>query len=323
MTEKSILKDKYLMNNARGDKIMNIAMIKKDWKINKAVYMIVFPVIVHIIIFSYAPMVGVLMAFQNYNIKDGIFGSPWVGFKHFADFFNSYYFLRLLRNTFLLSFYDLVFGFPAPILFALLLNEIRNQKYKRMVQTISYMPHFISTVIIAGIIIDFFSSTGAITDIVTKLGGSRGNLLGMPRYFRTIFITSGIWQGLGFGSIIYIASLSKIDPELYEAADIDGAGRLKKAIYITLPSIAPTIIIMLILRIGNLLTVNSEKILLLYSPTTYSVADVIGTFVYRKGLVEYNYGYSTAVGLFNSIVNFTLLIVANFFSKKFSETSLF
>jgi len=145
----------------------------------------------------------------------------------------------------------------------------------------------------------------------------------MPRYFRTIFITSGIWQGLGFGSIIYIASLSKIDPELYEAADIDGAGRLKKAIYITLPSIAPTIIIMLILRIGNLLTVNSEKILLLYSPTTYSVADVIGTFVYRKGLVEYNYGYSTAVGLFNSIVNFTLLIVANFFSKKFSETSLF
>jgi len=323
MTEKSILKDKYLMNNARGDKIMNIAMIKKDWKINKAVYMIVFPVIVHIIIFSYAPMVGVLMAFQNYNIKDGIFGSPWVGFKHFADFFNSYYFLRLLRNTFLLSFYDLVFGFPAPILFALLLNEIRNQKYKRMVQTISYMPHFISTVIIAGIIIDFFSSTGAITDIVTKLGGPRGNLLGMPRYFRTIFITSGIWQGLGFGSIIYIASLSKIDPELYEAADIDGAGRLKKAIYITLPSIAPTIIIMLILRIGNLLTVNSEKILLLYSPTTYSVADVIGTFVYRKGLVEYNYGYSTAVGLFNSIVNFTLLIVANFFSKKFSETSLF
>jgi len=323
MTEKSILKDKYLMNNARGDKIMNIAMIKKDWKINKAVYMIVFPVIVHIIIFSYAPMVGVLMAFQNYNIKDGIFGSPWVGFKHFADFFNSYYFLRLLRNTFLLSFYDLVFGFPAPILFALLLNEIRNQKFKRVVQTISYMPHFISTVIVAGIIIDFFSSTGAIAEIIAKLGGPTGNLLGMPRYFRTIFITSGIWQGLGFGSIIYIASLSKIDPELYEAADIDGAGRLKKAIYITLPSIAPTIIIMLILRIGNLLTVNSEKILLLYSPTTYSVADVIGTFVYRKGLVEYNYGYSTAVGLFNSIVNFTLLIVANFFSKKFSETSLF
>ncbi|MDR1914136.1 MAG: ABC transporter permease subunit [Clostridiales bacterium] len=299
--------------------MVNITTIKKDFKRNWVVYLIALPVVVFFAVFAYAPMVGVLMAFQNYQIKGGFLGSPWIGLKNFTDFFKSYYFGRLIWNTFILSFYDLLFGFPAPILFALLMNELRSVRYKRVVQTITYMPYFISIVVIAGIIKDFFSSNGAITLLL----GSTSNLIGNVSSFRSIFVGTNIWQFLGFNSVIYMAALSGVDQELYDAAALDGAGRLGKALHVTLPSIMSTIIILLILRIGNLLTVSFEKILLLYAPSTYSVSDVITTFTYRKGLLESNYGYSTAVGLFNSALNFLMLVTANFTSKKLTETSLF
>lgn len=297
--------------------------IKTDFKINKAVYFMVAPVLLYFIIFSYIPMAGVLMAFEKFNIKQGILGSEWIWFKNFTDFFKSYYFFRLIKNTFLLSFYDLIFGFPAPIIFALLMNELTSKKFKKVIQTISYMPYFISVVVISGIIIDFFSSTGTITMIVAKFGGPQANLLGMPELFRSIFVSTNIWQHIGFNSVIYMAALAGIDQEQYEAAALDGAGRWKQTLHVTLPGISTTIIMLLILRLGQLMSVSFEKVILLYSPGTYSTADVISSFVFRKGLQEFNYGYSTAVGLFNSAMNFAILIFANKLSKKMSETSLF
>ena len=281
------------------------------------------PVVLYFIIFNYIPMAGIVMAFEKFTVKDGIFGSPWVGLKNFTDFFQSYYCFRVIRNTFLLSFYDLIFGFPAPIIFALLLNEVHSRVFKRSVQTISYLPYFISMVVIAGLIIDFTGSGGFITNILQNFGVKNENLLAKAEYFRTIFVSTNIWQNLGFGSIIYLASLSGIDPELYEAAVIDGAGKIKQIWHVTLPGISSTIIILLILRLGVMMTVSFEKVILLYSPITYETADVISSFTYRKGLLEFNYGYSTAVGLFNSVINFILILTANFLSRKYSETSLF
>ncbi|MDR1117223.1 MAG: ABC transporter permease subunit [Oscillospiraceae bacterium] len=243
--------------------------------------------------------------------------------KNFTDFFGSYYFVRLLRNTFLISALNIVFSFPAPIIFALLLNEVNAKYFKKTVQTMSYLPHFISMVVICGLIKDFTNSSGVITSIVVALGGAKRNLLSDPNLFRTIYVGSDIWQGIGFGSILYLAALSSVDQELYEAAVIDGAGRWKQTWHITLPGIAPTIIIMLIMRMGMLFSVGFEKIILLYNPMTYETADVISSFTYRKGLLEANYGYSTAVGLFNSVINFSMLLITNFLSRKFTETSLF
>lgn len=298
--------------------------IIKDFKKNKLLYIMILPVIIYYIIFHYIPMIGILMAFQNYSPFKGFFRSEWIGFKNFIDFFSSIYFWRVLRNTFLLSFYNLIFGFPVPIIFALLLNEIRISYFRRFISTVSYMPYFVSLVVIAGIIIDFTSSDGIITQILhTLFGIEKTNLLGKPEFFRTIYVASDIWQYFGFSSIIYLAALTSIDPELYEAAMVDGAGRFKQIWYISLPHILNVAIPLLILRIGTLLFVGHEKILLLYSPVTYETADVISTYVYRKGLQEFNYGYSTAVGLFNSVVNFILLIIANKLSRKYSETSLF
>lgn len=302
---------------------MNLTRVRKDWKTNKIVYLMVLPVIVYFAVFCYAPMAGVALAFERYSLKGGIFGSQWVGLQNFFDFFNSYYFGRLLKNTFLLSFYDLIFYFPAPIVFALLMNELVSKRFKKVVQTVSYMPYFVSMVVVAGIIIEFCSSTGAITGIVKALGGPDGNLLGMPRFFRSIFIGSNMWQFLGSSSIIIIAAITGIDQELYEAADLDGIGRFRKMIYITLPSISSTLLVLLILRLGFLFSVNFEKIILLYSPSTYSVSDVISSFTYRKGLLQFDYGYSTAVGLFNSLLNFITLVIANMLSRKYAETSLF
>ncbi len=302
---------------------MRIPEIRKDWKANWVLYAMILPVLVFVFLFNYIPMAGILMSFERFSPKLGVFGSQWIWFQNFKDFFTSYYFGRLLRNTFLLSFYDLVFAFPIPIAFALLLNEVRNKPFKKAVQTISYMPFFISMVVVAGLLIDFLSSTGGLTAIIGKLGGPTGNLLGMPGAFRPIYVLSNIWQGFGFGSIIYMAALTGIDEQLYEAAEIDGAGRWKQTLHITLPSLANTVVIMLILRMGSLMSVSFEKVLLLYSQSTYSTADVISTFVYRKGLLEANYGYSTAVGLFNSLLNLGFLVGANALSRKFSSTSLF
>lgn len=286
------------------------------------IYLMALPVIAFYIIFHYIPMYGITMAFQNYSINLGIMGSEWVGLEHFISFFKSYYFGTLLTNTLLISLYDLIFGFPAPLILALLINELSGTKFKKIVQTVSYVPHFISIVVICGIINLFTSSTGLFNDIVAFFGGKRSDMLSRPELFRTIYTTSGVWQGVGFGSIIYLAALSGVDPELYDAARIDGAGRFRQTLSITLPSILPTVTILLILRIGSLLSVGYEKIILLYNPITYSTADVISSFVYRKGVLDASYSYSTAIGLFNSVINFVLLVVANYASRKISETSL-
>ena len=295
-----------------------------DFRRNKAIYFMCIPIIVWYIIFCYWPMAGIVMAFQRFAPAKGIWGSPWIGFDNFTNFFTGPYFGRLLRNTAVLGILDLLVNFPAPILFALLLNEVKAAKFKKVVQTISYMPYFISMVVICGLIVDFTKSGGVISNVVASItGGESQNLLGNPNYFRPIFILSGTWQGVGYGSIIYLAALSGVDQELYEAAVVDGAGRWKQTIHITIPSILPTVIIMLIMRMGSVLQVASDKVLLLYSPATYEKADVISTYVYRVGLQNYDYGYSTAVGLFNSIVGTCLLLTTNAISKKYSETSLF
>lgn len=294
----------------------------KDLRHNKILYLMILPIVAYYLIFHYGPMYGLQIAFKKYTPGAGIWGSPWVGFKHFTSFFNSYYFWRLLRNTFLINFYELIFSFPIPIIFALLLNELRQERFKKTVQTVSYLPHFISLVVICGIVTDFVASDGLINDAIAFFGGERTPLLQKPGLFRTIYISSGVWQGMGFRSIIYIAALSSIDQEIYEAATIDGANRFQRVWHITIPGIAPTIVILLILNIGSMLSVGFEKILLLYNPAIYETADVISTFVFRKGLENYEFSYSAAVGLFNSIVNFTLLFIANNVSRRVTQYSL-
>lgn len=297
--------------------------IKKDFQKNKFVYLMALPGILFFIIFSYLPMGGLIIAFQDYKPKKGILSSPFVGFDNFIDFFSSVFFKRTVTNTLAISMLELLISFPVTIIFALLLNEVKNKKFKRTIQTVSYMPYFISMVVVAGIIIDFCSTKGPVTQLVSLFTGKTQNLLSVPEYWRPIYIISGLWQGLGFGSIVYIAALSGINQELYEAAVIDGANRWKQTWHVTLPGISSTIIIMLILKIGSMMNVGYEKTILLYNPQIYETADIISSYVYRKGLQEFNYGYSTAVSLFNYVINFILLIIANQLSKKYSESSLF
>jgi len=297
-------------------------LIVKDFKRNKLIYLMVVPMVVYLLIFCYYPMYGAIIAFKNFSPARGILGSPWVGLKNFKDFFGSYYFWRLLQNTFFISFWSIVFGFPAPIILALILNEVRGKVFKRVCQTVSYLPYFISLVVICGLIRNFCSEQGIINQLSVLLGGESGNLLSRPEDFRAIYVGSGIWQGIGWGSIIYLAAISGVDLELYDAATIDGAGRFRQIMHITIPCILPTIIILFLLNIGNILNVGFEKIILLYNPGTYSTADVISSFTYRRGLLENNFSYSTAVGLFNSVVNFIFLLTANTVSNRLSETSL-
>ncbi|MGO4537690.1 ABC transporter permease [Paenibacillus sp. 2TAB19] len=290
--------------------------------LNKYLYIMMIPVLAYYVIFHYAPMYGALIAFKEYSPMKGILGSDWVGLKHFYDFFNSYYFVRILKNTIVISLYSLIFEFPAPILLALLINEIRSKSFKRVAQTITYMPYFISLVVICGIITDFTNADGIINRLLMTLGYDGQAMLQKPELFRPIYILSEIWQRIGWESIIYIAALMSIDQEQYEAARMDGASRFKQIFYITLPGIMPTIAIMLILRMGNLLNVGFEKIILLYNPVTYETADVISSFVYRKGLLEFGWSYSSAVGLFNSVINLILLITANYISRRVNKSSL-
>lgn len=294
----------------------------RDIRKHKYLYLMAIPLVVWYIIFCYVPMYGVLMAFQNYNPRMGIAGSEWIGFTHFINFFKSKFFVRTMRNTLLISVYDILWGFPAPILFALLLNELRGKWFKKTVQTISYIPYFISLMVICGLLKSFCSSGGLFNDIRELFGLARIDLLARPELFRSLYVSSGIWQGIGFSSIIYIAALTNIDQGLYEAATIDGAGKFKQVLHITLPGILPTIMIQLILRVGSLMSVGYEKIILLYSPVTYETADVISTFVYRKGILDANYSYSAAVGMFNSVINFVLLIATNYVSRRSTENSL-
>lgn len=297
--------------------------IIKNLKKNAWLYIMFLPVIIYYIVFKYAPMFGIVIAFKDYNAFKGIWASPWVGFEHFINFFQSPYFWRLIRNTFLISFYGLVWGFPAPIILALLINELQDGMFKKVTQTITYLPHFVSSVVIVSILMSMLSpSNGVINNMIEALGGTRTYFMNDPKYFRSIYTAMGIWQSVGWGSIIYLAALTGVDAELYEACVIDGGGRLRQTWHITLPGIAPTIIIQLIFRVGNLLSVGSETIILMYNPTTYETADVISTYVYRRGLVEADYSFSTAVGLFNSLIALVLLTTTNKLAKTFGETSL-
>lgn len=295
----------------------------KNYRQHKALYWLCLVIMLYFFVFSYLPMGGLVMAFQNFKIAKGIFDSPFVGLFQFEKFFNSPYFGRIISNTLILSGYDLLFNFPAPILLAFLLNEVKNKAFKRTVQTVTYMPYFISMVVICGLIIDFTDSEGVVTRLVNALGGNVTSLIAEPSAFRSIFIVSNIWQSIGFNSIIYLAALSAVDQDLYEAAKIDGAGYFKQWLHVTLPGISATIVIMLILRVGQIMNVNFEKVILLYNTSTQVTADVISSYVYRVGLLDGQYSYSTAVGLFNSVINFVLLLVTNALSKRFTETSLF
>lgn len=289
---------------------------------HKYVYIMFIPVAAYYIMFHFIPMGGAVIAFKEYTAAGGVFGSRWVGLQHFKEFLSGVYFWRLLRNTLMINIYNLVFAFPAPILLALLLNEVRGAAFKRTVQTVTYLPHFISVVVAAGIILDFFAFDGLVNEVLKNLGFQPVMFMTEPGLFYGIYVGSGIWQHVGWDSIIYLATLTAIDPTLYEAAMMDGAGRWAKLRHITFPGILPTVVIMLILRIGNMLSVGFEKVMLLYNPSIYETADVISTYVYRMGLLNNDYSYSTAVGLFNSLVNFMLLVMANSLSKRLGENSL-
>lgn len=296
--------------------------VRKDWRRNRSLYFLVIPVVAFYIIFNYKPMYGAIIAFKEYTPALGISESPWVGFDNFRRFFSSVYFGRLIKNTILLSLYNLIFGFPAPIILALLLNEVRSKKFKSVAQTITYLPHFISLIVVTGMLTDFCITSGLFNDIIVLLGGERSPLLQNPSLYRTIYVASSIWQEIGWGSIIYLSALAGVDSQLYEAAQIDGAGKWKQLLHVTLPAIAPTIIIMFILKMGTLMNMGYEKTILLYNPSTYETADIISSYIYRIGLLEQDWSYSTAIGLFNSVINFGLLLITNKMSKRFSETSL-
>ena len=288
----------------------------------KYLYLIFFIPFIYYIVFQYWPMYVILISFQDYNVVKGISGSTWVGLKHFGKFLFDEYFWKLVRNTLLINVYGLLWGFPAPILLAILLNELKSEKFKKIIQNISYLPHFISTVVICGMLVNFLSSDGVINQIVRFFGGDSIQFLMYPQYFRTIYVASGVWQSVGWNSIIYLAALTSVDAEMYEAALIDGANRWHRIWYITLPSITPTISIMLILNLGRLMNLGHEKILLLYNGSTYETADVISTYVYRRGLLGNDFSYATAVNLFQAVVGVILVSVSNQVSKKVGETSL-
>lgn len=283
------------------------------------ILMLLLPVAFYIV-FKYAPMYGVLIAFKNYKVAKGILGSPWVGLKWINKFVADPFFWRAAKNTIILSSLSLLFGMPAPVILALLINEVRHPLYKRTVQSITYLPHFISTAVVVGMIISFLSFDGIINGMVKWFGSDPINFMREADSFRPIYVISGVWQNMGWGSIIYLAAISAINPELYEAAVVDGADRFKRIWYITIPGIVPTISIVFILQVGRMLNIAFEKVLLLYNPTIYDTADVIQTYAYRRGLVEQEFSYGTAINLFQSVIGIVLLIAANRLSKKLSGT---
>ncbi len=300
-----------------------VQRLSRDFKMNKYKYLLIIPVLIYLALFAYKPMYGIIIAFKNYKPTRGIMGSKWVGLLWFENFFKDIYFWRLLRNTFTLSALSILFGFPAPILLALLLNEIHHSGFKRTVQTITYMPYFISLVVTCSIIKIYCQENGLFSQIAMLFGGEKQNFLINPGAFRTIYVVSGIWQNIGWNSILYLAALSGIDQEQYEAARIDGANRFQQIWNITIPGILPTIMIMFVLRMGSILNVGYEKVLLLYTDNTFEVADVFSTYTYRLGFQSQQYSLSTAVGLFNTLVNICFLMLTNWFSRKTTESGLF
>ncbi len=303
----------------KSDFRRKLGLIGNNWEL----YLMVVPVILYYAIFCYWPMYGALIGFQDYNLRFGMSGSDWVGFDNFKTFLTSLNFFEVMGNTLTISVSTLIFSFPMPIILALLINEVRNKLFARTVQTITYMPHFISLVIVCSIVREFTADTGIVNEFCQLFGYNGDTMLANSKLFVPIYVVSGIWQEIGWNSIIYLAALSSVDQELYEAAEIDGAGRFAQTIHITIPGILPTIIILFIMKMGSMLSVGYEKILLLYNPGIYDTADVISTYTYRVGLIDANFGLSTAVGLFNSAINIVLLVATNKICDKLNGTSLF
>lgn len=302
-----------------------ISHMMKTLSRERYLYLMLIPGLLIYLFFCYLPMYGVIIAFKDFNPVKGILGSSWAnsyGFQYFIQFFKSVFFTRLLVNTVLLSLFNLLWGFPIPIIFALFVNEIKNGPFKKITQTISYLPHFISIVVVVGMMVSAFAPSGIVTTWLNGTFGVSPRFLSDPHWFRTMYISSEIWQQFGWSSIIYLAAFASIDVELYEAAKMDGATRFEQMRYITLPGISQTVIILLILACGNILSVGFEKIILMYSPATYSTADVISTYAYRVGLLQSQYSFGSAVGLFNSVANCIILVLVNMFSRKISDTSL-
>lgn len=315
-------------NMAKGNALEQQAQIGRMGRVGKhmrgnwQVYTLLLPALTYFFIFNYIPMYGVQIAFKDFYANLGITGSPWVGFKHFERFFNSFYFERLLTNTIALSVYALSL-FPLPIIFALMLNELRNGRFKKWTQTITYAPHFISVVVVVGMIIAFLDpSTGIVNHFIKRLGGEPIPFLTSPDWFRHIYTWSGQWQSLGWSTIIYLAALSGVNPELHEAAKVDGASRFQRIIYINIPSILPTIITLFILSFGSFMSTGFEKVLLMQNSLNAPTSDIIQTFVYETGLIGGQYSFAAAVGLFESIINIILIVLANYTSRKVSENSL-
>lgn len=296
--------------------------MKRAWRRDKYLYGLFTLPLVYFAVFQYAPMYGVFLAFKEYSVSLGILSSPWVGLDNFRQFFDDPYSWKLIRNTFLINIYQIVFGFPIPIILAVLFNEVRHERFRRIAQTASYLPHFIATVVVAGMIASFLAADGIVNRIIELLGGSPQLWLLKPEWFRTIIVSSGIWQSAGWSAIIFLAAIASIDTSLYEAAYIDGANRWQRIIDITLPSIAPTIMIMFLLRIGAMLTLDYQKILLLYSGSTRETGDVLGTYIYRRGIEGADFSYATTVGLFQAVVGLVFVVVANAVARRLSETSL-
>ena len=307
---------------AISNRMLRRKEIKVDFARNKGLYLLFIPVLIYYLIFAYGPLYGALIAFKDFSPVQGVMGSPWVGFKHFIRFFSIPTFWTVLRNTLTISISTLIFSFPMPIILALLMNELRSPRFAKIVQNATYLPHFISLVVTCGIVKDFVSDTGIVTSLLTHFGVPKVTLLNYPQYFVPVYVVSGIWSTMGWSSVIYLSALTSIDATLYEAAEIDGAGKWRQVLHITLPGILPTIITMFILQVGKVMNVGHEKILLLSNDSILDVTEVISTYVYRVGLLKHSYSYSTAVNMFNSILNLLLLSAANRVSKKVSEVSL-
>lgn len=300
--------------------------LRHSLKRNRFIYLLMLPGLIWYVIFCYLPMFGIVIAFEDYKPfwgLEGIFTSQWVGLKHFLKFFRSPYFFRLMKNTLLLSVYSLVFSFPLSIVLALFINELKGKLFQKTVQTVSYLPHFLSTVIVCGMIRTLVSVDGGLVNgLIVALGGESIPFLGLPEWFRTIYTASEVWQSIGWESIVFIAAMTGIDRELYEAAMVDGAGVLKRMWNITIPGIMPVVTIMLILKVGNILNLGYEKVLLLYSPQVYSTADIISTYVYREGVVNQNYSFATAVNLFTSVISLILVLGTNRITKKMGQEGI-
>ena len=297
---------------------------KRKIKSNIPLYVLLFPSIILLIMFAYIPMLGLVIAFKDYSPANGILNSPCVGFKYFTQFFNSVQFGTTMMNTLKISIYSILVGFPLPILLALLCNQLRTGKFKKVFQVTTYLPHFISTMVMCGMIILFLSpNSGLIANIFKSLGWTMPNLLSKPDSFAGVYVWSDVWQHIGWDSIIYLAALSAIDPTYYEAATMDGASRIQKILNIDLPLLLPTAMILLILRAGSLLSIGFEKVLLLQNPLNLAGSEVISTYVYKVGMINFQYSYSTAIGLFNTVVNLIILLSVNWFSKRYTKTGLF